>query len=412
MKMIIILLVVMLFFAYPKYSVAGNSKQVANNTFSEKDGNMKTQVAANTDFTFSLYSKLKDESKAKNLFFSPYSISTALALVYGGAGGETKKQMAKVLHFTLSDEYLHPAFGALQKKLIQEDKSRGYQLLVANALWGQKGEPFLKEFLDLTQNCYGAAIRQLDFINETEPSRQIINLWVEEKTNNKIKDIIPPGGINEDTKVVLTNTIYFKGEWENKFAKAFTTLGEFNIDTKRTVEVNMMYKQGTNKFYEDEKLQILELPYKEEMCMLLILPRDIEGIKEIDNILSADILKTFENKSKKEEVEIYLPKFKITWGTFSLKNALKELGMSDAFEMGKADFSGINGKRDLFISDIYHKAFIEVNEEGTEAGAGAAAIIVASISPVFRADHPFVFIIKDNRSGSILFIGRLMNPAE
>ncbi|MGA2914724.1 MAG: serpin family protein [Sedimentisphaerales bacterium] len=410
MKIICTFLLFIILFICLNQAVAENYKQTNGNISPEKDSNMKTQVAANNDFAFSLYSKLNNSQKASNLFFSPYSISTALAMVYAGAGGETKKQMAETLHFTLSNDNLHRIFGDLQRELIGGDKS-DYQLLLANALWCQKGEPFLKEFLDLIQSYYGAAVKQLDFVKEAEQSRKTINLWVEGKTNNKIKDIIPSGGINEDVKIVLTNTIYFKGEWENKFAKEFTTLGEFNIDAKRTVKVNMMYMQGMNKFYEDDKLQVLELPYKEEISMLLILSRDIEGIKEIDNILSANILKTFENKLKKEEIEIYLPKFKITWGIFSLNKALIDLGMTDAFTP-KADFSGINGKGDLWISDVYHKAFIEVNEEGTEAGAGTAAILVASISPVFRADHPFIFIIKDNRSGSILFIGRLMNPAE
>ena len=378
------------------------------------DGNdIKAAVAGNTDFAIDLYGRLKGNAPKGNLFFSPYSISNALALAYGGSRGETQKQIATAMHFTLPNERLYPAFGALQKQLIQEDKSRGYRLLVANALWGQKGEPFLKEFLDLTKCYYGAGLNQLDFANETEQSRRTINNWVEEKTNNKIKDLIPPGGVDKQTALVITNAIYFKGEWKTKFSWWKTRRKDFYISSKETVRIPLMHLKEDFKYYEDEKLQALELPYKgDEISMLVILPGETEGIREVEKTLTAESLNVLLSKMWTTEVDVYLPKFKLVWGT-SLKNALIALGMPDAFG-GEADFSGINGIGDLFISNVFHKAFIEVNEKGTEAAAATGVILAKSahIAHVFRADHPFIFIIKDNRSKSILFMGRVMNPTE
>jgi serpin B len=388
------------------------------------DGNdIKEAVVGNTDFAFALYGKLKDDPNATvpkgdpngNLFFSPYSLSTALAMTYGGARGETKKQMAAALHFTLPDQNLHPAFGALQKQLVQDEKSRGCQLLLANALWGQKGEPFLKGFLDLNQYYYGAGFSLLDFVNETEKSRQIINSWIEEKTKEKIKELIPRGGVTPEAVLVLTNAIYFKGDWKIKFEKSDTKRADFALSEKDKVKVDMMHLKEDFKYYEDANLQIIELPYKDnELSMLVFLPRETKGLKEIENTLTAESLNASLSKMKTTKVDVYFPRFKMTWGTFSLNKAFIALGVRDAFNPEEADFSGINGIGHIWISAIFHKAFIEVNEEGTEAAAGTAVVLVKSIEfpVVFRADHPFIFIIKDNRSGSILFMGRVMNPAE
>ena len=336
-------------------------------------------------------------------------------MTYAGARGNTEKQMATALHFTLPGQHLHSTFGALQKQLIQDDKSRGYQLFLANALWGQKGETFLKEFLDLTKYYYGAGFTLLDFVNETEKSRQIINRWVEEKTKEKIKELIPQGGIIPEVVLVLTNAIYFKGEWQTKFEKKDTANADFAISAKDKVKVPLMHLKEDFKYHEDEKMQIVELPYKgNELSMLVFLPRDTEGIKELEDTLTAESINVLLSKMKTTKVDVYFPKFKMTWGTFSLNNALIALGIRDAFDFEKADFSGINGRRNLWVSDVFHQAFIEVNEKGTEAAAATGVVITQSINitPVFYADHPFIFIIKDNRSGSVLFMGRVMNPAE
>ncbi len=395
------------------------SPELAEGVESTDGNDIKEAVAGNSNFAFDLYGKLSNDPNATkpkgNLFFSPYSISTALAIVYAGARGETEKQMAATLYFTLPNQRLYSALGTLQKQLIQDEKSHGYQLLLANALWGQKGEPVLKEFLDLNKNYYGADFTLLDFVNETEKSRKIINSWVEEKTKEKIKDLIPLGGVDKLTALVLTNAIYFKGEWKTKFEEKDTKLADFAISEKNEVEVRMMHLKEDFKYYSDEKMQAIELPYKgNELSMLVLLPEEIEGLKEIENTLTAESLSVLLSKMKTMEVNVYLPRFKMTWGTFALNDALIALGMSDAFDFAKSDFTGINGKGGIWISDVFHKAFIEVNEEGTEAAAGTGVVMAWSIpdTPVFRADHPFMFIIKDNRTGSILFMGRVMNPAE
>ncbi len=378
---------------------------------------IKEAVAGNSNFAFDLYGKLKNNNPNGNLFFSPYSISTALAMTYAGARGETEKQMAAALHFTLPGPRLYPAFGVLQKQLVQDDKSRGYQLLLANALWGQKGEPFLKEFLDLNQNYYGAGLALLDFVSETENSRQIINSWVEEETKEKIKDLIPPGGVDKLTALVLTNAIYFKGKWKTEFEKKDTKLADFTVTAKDKVQVAMMHIKADFRYGGNANMKIIELPYKgNKLSMVVLLPREIEGIKEVENTLTTESLNTllsnmYQNpKIYQRKVDLYLPKFKITWGTVSLKKALIELGMRDAF--GNADFSGINGRGGIWISDVFHKAFVEVNEEGTEAAAGTGVVIKRGSSLEFRVNHPFIFIIRDNQTGSILFMGRVMNPAE
>jgi serpin B len=388
--------------------------------FTAEANDMKAVVAGNTDFTLALYGKLKNDLKVispqGNLFFSPYSISTCFAMVYAGARGDTQKEMATAFHFTLSDEHLVSTFDALQKQLIQEDKSKGYRILLANALWGRKSETFLKEFLDLTKRL-NADFNQLDFVNEPEKSRRMINSWVEEKTQNKIKDLIPSGGIDSDTALVLTNAVYFKGQWKSQFDKTETQNMEFAISAKDEVKVPMMHQKEDFKYYADNKLQALELPYKsDEISMLVLLPREIDGLTEIEKTLTTKTLGVLLPKMQTTEVDVFFPKFKLTCGVFVLNKALIELGMPDAFDSGRADFSGMNGKRNLWISTVFHKAFVEVNEEGTEAAAATGAEMALSGSmdetPVFRADHPFIFIIKDNRSGSILFMGRLMNPAE
>jgi serpin B len=397
-----------------------DSNHSDDGAFTADANDIKEAVAGNTEFAFDLYGKLKDNEPNGNLFFSPYSISTALSMTYAGARGETEKQMAAALHFTLPNQHLYPALGALQKQLIQGKKSRGYQLFLANALWLQKGGPFLKEFLDLNQNYYVAGLNQLDFVSETEKSRQIINSWVEKKTKEKIKDLIPPGGVDTETVLVLTNAIYFKGEWENKFEKQLTRRADFHVSAKDKVKVDMMHLKEYFQYGGSEKLWVIELPYKgNKLSMVVLLPREIEGIKEVEDTLTAESLNTLLSKIYQKakiyqrEVDVYLPKFKFAWGTFSLKDDLIALGVRDAFDFeGTADFSGINGGGGIWISDVFHKAFVEVNEEGTEAAAATGGAITASIAPEFRADHPFIFIIKDNKSSSILFMGKVMNPAE
>jgi len=369
-------------------------------------------VAGNTDFALLLYKKLKDDS-AGNVFFSPYSISTALAMVYAGAQEQTQTQMAETLNFTIVGEQLYPAFGALQKQIIEKD-TQGYQIYLANALWLQEGVPFLQEFLDRTA-YFDAGRYQVDFFHEAENTQRQINAWIEEKTKGKIKNFIPAGGVNRETALAISNALYFKGQWKTKFKWWKTRKSDFFVTVDHKIRIPLMHLKEKFNYCDQENLQALELPYKgDEMSMLVLLPKDVNGLEDIENMLTAEFLNTILSKMWKTKVSVYLPRFKMTWGTTSLKNTLAALGMSDAFSPGKADFSGINGQDGLYISDVFHKAFVEVNEEGTEAASGTFLTVAKSLSSelVFRADHPFLFLIRDNRSGSILFIGRLINPAE
>ena len=272
---------------------------------------------------------------------------------------------------------------------------------------------FLKEFLDLTQANYGAGLKEVDFVKAAEAVRKTINAWVEKQTQEKIKNLIKRGILDADTCLVLTNAIYFKGNWASRFNNRYTKDSPFTIAPGESVEVPMMFRSGKFKFLEEDTFHMLELPYvDDELSMVVLLPKEIEGLGELQNSLSTGNLKAWLGNLRKQEVRVYLPRFKTT-SEFMLAEVLKFMGMTDAFS-GRADFSGMTGRKELFISAVIHKAFVEVNEKGTEAAA-ATAVVMKRGGPrggVFRADHPFIFLIRDNRSGSILFLGRLVNPLQ
>ena len=386
----------------------------------------KYVVKGNNEFAFDLYAKLR--GKDGNLFFSPYSISTALGMTYCGARGQTEMQMAGVLHFpiiakpgtelssTLIPDRPHFAsvFGKIIKDLNSRGEKGGYELRVANALWGQKGYEFLEEFLKLIESNFDEQLNQVDFIRATEGARKTINRWVEKKTNNKIKNLIQPGVLDSMTRLVLTNAIYFKGNWARQFKKDQTKEAPFTLADGKKVEAAMMNQTAEFGYMETESFQGLELPYvDDELSMIIFLPKEHDGLDEFEKTLTIENLSKWLSKLYKREVIVSVPKFKMT-SQFSLASVLKSMGMIDAFS-SNADFSGINGRRDLSISAVIHKAYVDVNEEGTEAAAAAAVTmkltsIGPSRTPVFKADHPFLFLIRDNHSGSILFIGRVMNP--
>ena len=374
-------------------------------------------IAGNNEFAFNMYSQVKNLPEIKqaegNLFFSPYSISTALAMTYTGARGNTAKEMSDVLKLpSLKLEQIASAFGELQNGLQADKELSGYQLNVANSLWGQKGYGFLPGFLDINKKYFGSGLTEVDF-EQHEQARQIINTWVEKQTQEKIKELLPPGIFDDDmTRLVLTNAIYFKGFWEIQFKTENTKPAKFNVTTDKTVDVQMMYQKGLFSYGEDDEMQLLSLPYKgRELSMFIILPKKIESFDSVEQKVIKNNLPIAAVRS--QEVEVFLPKFKITCGTIKLKDILKVMGMKDAFSRS-SDFSGMNGKRDLYISQVFHKAFVEINEEGTEAAASTAVVMkLRSVSlpgPVFRADRPFIFMIRDNASQSILFIGRVVNP--
>lgn len=371
-------------------------------------------VEGNNRFAFNLYSQVKQNDG--NLFISPFSISTALAMTYAGAGGNTQTQMAKTLSFSLSQDHLHPAFLTLMQALQADAVKTGYELSIANALWGQKGQDFHKAFIDITRDFYTAGFKQVDFVKDTELTRQTINGWVEEKTKDKIKELIKPGILTGFTRMVLTNAIYFKGQWMSQFRKKSTRPEPFELMGGESVAVPMMNQSREFSYAENKTTQILEMPYKgANLSMVVLLPKGKKGIQDLEDSLNVDNLKDWLSVLREQEVVVFLPKFKMTSG-FLLNEALKSLGMTDAFDAGLADFSGMTpNPAGLYISDVIHKAFVDVNEEGTEAAAATAVVMrVKAAFPesmvVFRADHPFVFIIRDVRSGSILFIGRVMDP--
>ncbi len=381
-------------------------------------------VAGNNEFAFELYARLR--GKEGNLFFSPYSISTALALTYSGARGQTESQMAAVLHLptapgetaalkdTLAQMRFHSAFGKIIKDLNSRGEKGGYQLNVANALWGQKDYGFLKEYLELIETNYGGKLNEVDFIRAAETARETINRWVEQKTNNKIKNLIPKGVLDSMTRLVLTNAIYFKGNWARQFKKEKTKDAPFTLADGKKVDAAMMNQTAEFNYLETGGFQGLELPYvDDELSMVIMLPKEIDGLDEFEKTLTVENLSKWLGRFYKREVVVSVPKFKMT-SQFGLASVLKSMGMTDAFS-SNANFSGINGKRDLSISAVIHKAYVDVNEEGTEAAAATAVTMkLTSIGPVripvFRADHPFLFLIRDNHSCGILFIGRVMNP--
>ncbi|UCG59366.1 MAG: serpin family protein [Phycisphaerales bacterium] len=399
---------------------------------SEQERQTTLVVEGNNRFALKLYAKLREADG--NLFFSPYSISTALAMAHAGARGRTEAQMAKVLHFPTAGEASgsdsdHPAgkqppwtreqfaatFGAIIESLNDRGAEGEYQLNVANALWGQKGYGFLQEFLELVEANYDGRLSEVDFVRAAEQTRNKINAWVEKKTNNKIKDLIPRGVLDAMTRLVLTNAIYFKGNWENQFEEAMTRPAPFTLLSGDKVDVPMMNQTEEFRYMEVEAVQGLELPYADnELSMIILLPRELGGLRDLEKDLTQENLSQWLGTLGKRRVIVSVPKFKMT-SQFGLASVLRSMGMTDAFAPGLADFSGMNAKRDLFISAVIHKAYVEVNEEGTEAAAATAVIMNRlSVRPtqpaVFCADHPFLFLIRDNHTGSILFIGRVMNP--
>lgn len=374
-------------------------------------------VTSNNQFALALYGKLhKTGDASENIFFSPYSISTALAMTYAGARGKTATQMAKTLHFSLPADQLHPAFQSLMAATTRTTKTNKINLAIANALWAQKNYHFLPGFIELNRKFYGTGIKEVDYIKDYEAARKTINQWVENNTNNKIQKLIPSSILNSATRLVLTNAIYFKGTWNTRFEKGATSNQPFHLLQGGNAIIPLMKTTAQFGYYENPDFQALELPYKgKQISMVVVLPRKMDGLKEIEKKLNASWLERQLHNLPQTKVEVYLPKFKTT-ATFQLKKELSEMGMPLAFSDG-ADFSGMTGKRELKISEVIHKAFVEVNEEGTEAAAATAVMMTRGAGthqpppvPIFRADHPFTFLIRDRVTGSILFMGRLLNP--
>ena len=373
-------------------------------------------VGGNSAFAFDLYQALR--KKDGNLFYSPYSISLALAMTYAGARGETERQMAGALHFVLPQEWLHPAFNSLDQALAsrgqgaQGQDGKGFRLNVVNAIWGQQGYQFLPAFLDLLAENYGAGLRVLDFASAPEEARTTINEWVSEQTEDRIKDLIPQGAVDALTRLVLTNAIYFNAAWADAFEAAQTQDGPFHLLDGGEVSVPLMRQTGGFGYAEGEGYQAVELPYDgRELAMVVLLPQ-AGDFERFESALDAGRVEQIIGSLEYQQVRLTMPRFEFESG-FSLKEALAALGMADAFSE-QADFSGMTGQRDLFISEVVHKAFVSVDEAGTEAAAATAVIMkltAAVEEPVeVTMDRPFIFLIRDLETGAILFVGRVVEP--
>jgi serpin B len=377
-------------------------------------------VEGNSDFAFNLYQELRDKEEG-NLFYSPHSISLALAMTYAGARGETEQQMADTLHFLLAQDDLHRAFNALDIELAsrgegaQGKDGEGFRLNIVNAIWGQKDYQFLTEFLDKLAQNYGAGLRLLDFISAPEESRITINEWVSEQTEEKINDLIPQGAINFLTRLVLTNTIYFNAAWQYPFEESDTRDGTFYLLDGSGVTVPMMHQTEEFGYAEGDGYQVVELPYDGgELSMVILLPRP-GRFEDFESSLDSQRVAAMIPDLERRQVILTMPKFEFE-SEFSLKKTLATMGMPVAFSDG-ADFSGMTGGRELLISDVIHKAFVSVDEAGTEAAAATAVIMRATALPIgepveVSLDRPFLFIIRDIGTGAVLFVGRVANPAE
>ncbi len=366
-------------------------------------------VDAANGFCFQLYARLAGNKE--NIFFSPYSIWTCLAMVYEGARAETQTQMQHVLHMPTDIHMRRRSIRDLLLILNAADAS--YQLNTANALWAQRDYAFLQEYTEIVSNSYLARVVNLDFKAETEGSRRTINDWVAQQTRQKIKDLLPPGALTALTRLVLTNAIYFKATWLQQFDEAATIQQPFYITFDNEVSVPMMSMMNTRLPYtETADAQILELPYSgDSLAMLVMLPRTYET-QELESMLDTAHLNEWTSRLSIQKVDVFIPRFTLET-KYTLNTILSDMGMSIAFSP-QADFSGMDGKGNLFISTVIHQAFVEVNEEGTEAAAATGVVMeVTAVRPriIFRADHPFIFMIMDKRTHAVLFMGRVNNPS-
>ncbi|XP_012623906.2 leukocyte elastase inhibitor isoform X1 [Microcebus murinus] len=379
---------------------------------------MEQLSAANTRFALDLFRALNENNPTGNIFISPFSISSAMAMILLGTRGNTAAQLSKAFHFD-SIEEIHSRFQSLHADINKRGAS--YILKLANRLYGEKTYNFLPEFLASTQKMYGAELAGVDFQHASEDARQTINQWVKGQTEGKIPELLAAGVVDDMTKLVLVNAIYFKGNWQEKFMKEATEDAPFRLNKKDTKTVKMMYqkKKFPYGYIEDLRCRVLELPYQgKELSMLVLLPKDIEdgstGLKKIEEALTLEKLHEWTKSGNLGvmEVNVGLPRFKLE-DSYVLNSDLARLGVQDLFHSSKADLSGISGARDIFISKIIHKSFVEVSEEGTEAAAATAGIATfAMLAPEedFIADHPFFFFIRHNPSSSVLFMGRFSSP--
>ncbi|XP_038627194.1 serpin B10 [Tachyglossus aculeatus] len=374
---------------------------------------MDTLSASNNQFALDLSKRLAESAAGKNVFFSPWSITTSLAMVYLGARGNTATQMAEKLGFSK----IGNLYSEFQRLLLEINKpSNAYLLKNISKLYAEKTYPFKGEFLQNVKKYFSADPQSVNF-GEAEKVRKEINSWVENQTEGKITDLLPDGSVDSLTKMVLINAIYFKGKWEQKFMIQDTTEKPFKINETTTKPVQMMSMKKTLHILQVEEppTKIIELHYNNrEISMFILLPEDLNGLQELENEITYEKLNywTCADMMDTDEVQVHLPRFKME-ESYDLKSTLISMGMSDPFSPGQADFSGISEGKELFLSHVFHKAFVEVNEEGTEAAAGTGSVLTVRMKNpliIFNADHPFLFFIRHNPTNNILFLGRFCSP--
>ena len=396
--------------------------------------NISKIIEGHNTFALDLYAQLARIDKV-NLFFSPHSIYTALCMTYLGARGKTAQEMADVLCMDLNPEQItvlsegiiqrlkNPQLVVLEENVggeLREKKVSAYQLCVANALWAGREFPFREDYISLVRKRFYAELMELDFVSDPESGRQIINGWIESKTNQKIKEFLPPGIIQNDTRLILTNAIYFMSNWAKTFEKQMTKDLSFTLIDKTKVKCPQMFQKDRFGYMETETFQGLYLPYKgHDLEMVIFLPKNANGLPELENKINIKNLNEWMGKFKHHKVEVTLPKFEFSY-SINLGGVLQAMGMKQAFTWPGADFSGMTTNPELVISIVLHKAFLAVDEEGTEAVAATAVIMPVGASPmrfrkeikpkIFKADRPFLFIIRHQKTGAVIFMGRLLNP--
>lgn len=372
-------------------------------------------AASNTDAAFALYRQIAGDAEG-NVFFSPFSISTALAMTYAGADGRTAEEMAGALHYGPNGTAFHQAYGDYLGQLL--DQAEGHiDLRIANRLWGDTRYEFDPGFLDLNASAYRSPLALADFQHQPEPSRVRINNWVADQTEQRIQDLIPQGSVSESTRLILTNAVYFKGDWARAFDPDRTADRKFHPTAGAPVLVPFMNSRSSLAFSENDRYKMVRLPYQgDAQSMIIVLPHRDQDLPEVEATFDAAALRTAFHMPQADEVVLSLPKFKMTL-PLSLRDHLEAMGMTEAFTP-RANFSRMSPDNDLRISDVIHKAFVEIDEVGTEAAAATAVVMehLSSAMPqqrptkLFIADHPFLFYIVDDRTQSILFMGRMAQP--
>nr|XP_012629911.1 serpin B10 [Microcebus murinus]XP_012629912.1 serpin B10 [Microcebus murinus] len=397
---------------------------------------MDSLASSINQFALEFSKKLAESSEGKNIFFSPWGISTSLAMVYLGTKGSTAVQMAQVLHFIRDQavksgpesekkrkmefnlgkaEEIHSDFKTLISEILKPTNT--YTLKTANGIYCEKTYSFHNKYLEDMKTYFGAEPQSVNFAEASDQIRKEINSWVESQTEGKILNLLPSDSVDSMTRMVLVNALYFKGTWEHQFSAQNTTEKHFRINKTTSKPVQMMYMKEKLQVFHIEKPQAtgLQLYYESrDVSLLILLPEDINGLEQLEKVITHEKLNEWTREDMMElyEVQLHFPKFKLE-ESYDLKSTLSSMGMSDAFDQSKADFSGMSLERNLYLSNVFHKAFVEINEQGTEAAAGTGSEIGLRIrlpSIELNVDHPFLFLIRHNKTNSILFYGRFCSP--